>query len=232
MFLFILDASTEWLSNSSFCTKVSRHSKSFDLSSDSSTSETLHDVSKAQNLWCNTTSLDIKTLAKQKEWRIDKKHKKRRKKHVHESKHKPEYEQNAKNIYFEDKHRDEGNNLDTNYSKKSRPFYDISTRSIGFIKHKQPKKDIFQRYYFKNIDFVEALKKKEKKECKEIIRKETSKRDEDTNKSLSLWCKNIEEEQKNKTQEYNEHLVKDPHNIKLWLQYVDFQVLNKLLFLL
>lgn len=220
------DASTEWLSNSSFCTKVPCHSKSFDYSSsDSSASESgsLHDVSKVQSqVWCTTTSSNTKTHAKQKELRTDKKHKKRKKNHVHESKHKPEYEQDVKNVYFEDKHRDKGNNIDTNYSKRSRPFYDISTRSIGFINHKQPKKDVFQRYYLKNIDLVEALKKKDKG-CKGIIGKETSKRDEETSKSSSSWCKNLEDEQKNKIQEYNEHLKEDPHNVKLWLQYIDFQ---------
>lgn len=187
-------------------------------------------MSKVQNQACSdTTSPDIKTHTKQKELRIDKEHKRERKKHLHESKrHKLEYQQDVKNVYFVDKHRDKGNN--TANCSRTRPFYDIRTRSIGFIKHKQRKKNMFQRYYFKNIDFVGASKKKEIGSRRKT-EKETPKQNEEISTSELVWCKNIEEEQKNKVQEFNKLLAEDPHNVKLWLQYIDFQVVNKLMFL-
>ncbi|EFN76434.1 UPF0614 protein C14orf102-like protein [Harpegnathos saltator] len=102
-------------------------------------------------------------------------------------------------------------------------MYDISEKYIGsFVKNKRPKKDKFHRYYIKNIDSVEALKKKDTVIKKTNI-KESSKHDEKAEESLPSWCKHLEEEQKSKTKEYNEQLTENPYNVELWIQYIKFQ---------
>jgi len=89
------------------------------------------------------------------------------------------------------------------------------------VKCKQPKKYSFHRYYVKNIDSIEIVKKKDI-----VIKKnenETLKQDDEANESIAFWCKNLKEEQNCKTREFNEQLTEDAHN-ELWLQYIDFQV--------
>lgn len=63
---------------------------------------------------------------------------------------------------------------------------------------------MFHRYYYKNIDSAETEKKKDTI-IKKTNEKETSiEQDDEANKSVSSWCKNLEEEQKCKTREFNE----------------------------
>jgi len=57
--------------------------------------------------------------------------------------------------------------------------------------------------------------------------KETLKRDDEANESIASWCKNLGEEQKCRTREFNEQLTENAHNVELWLQYIDFQVFIK-----
>jgi len=95
------------------------------------------------------------------------------------------------------------------------------------VKCKQPKKDLFHRYYDKNIDSIEIIKKKDTV-IKQTNEKEVLKQDDKANESIASWCKNLlEEEQKCRTREFNEQLTEDAHNVKLWLQYIDFQVFIK-----
>jgi hypothetical protein len=197
----------------------------------STSDESSHDVSNAEEqMQFKATSSNIKVHqhTKQKELKSNKTQKTGKRKHTRDNKRfKPEYEQDVKNVYFEDRHRDKGNNNINTFSSRMRPFYDVNRKSIGFVKYKQPKKDTLHRYYVKNIDFVEAEKKKDTV-IKRTSEKETLKEDLKTDESLSSWCKNLEEEQKCKTREYNEQLAENPHNIELWLQYINFQVLNKI----
>lgn len=227
MFLLILDnISIKWLSNSSFQTQIPVKRETFDLCS--SSDESLHDIPNAKNLVKSETVL---LDTKQEESKTDKIQKTKRKKRTHDSKrYKIEYEQDVKNVYFEDKHRDKGNNNINTICLRIRPSYEISEKFIGFIKHKQPKKDIFHRYYVKNIDSAESSKKKDTV-IKRTIEEEISTQAEEVNENVSFWCKNLEEEQKCKTREYNEQLAEDPYNVELWLQYINFQVLNKIFFI-
>lgn len=210
------------MSNSSFQTSVVP-TKELDLSAYSLPNESLHDAE--EQIQCELTSLDVKGHVRKKELKTDKIRKTSRKKHKHDSRsHKPEYERNVENLYFEDKHRDKGNiNIDT-FCSRVRPLYDVSEKYIGFVKRKQPKKIKFHRYYIKNIDSVEALKKKDTIIKKTNV-KESSEQDKEVEESLP-WCKNLEEEQKSKTREYNKQLTENPYNVELWLQYINFQVLN------
>lgn len=172
-----------------------------------------------------TISQDTKVQVKQKG---DKERKAERKKRTHYSKrHKPNYELVVENVYFEDRRRDKGNyNIDT-FCPRARPYYDINEKCLGYVKHKRPKKDSFHRYYVKNIDSVETAKKKDTI-IKKTSEKETSEKQDESNESESSWCKNLEEEQKCKTREFNEQLTENPHNVELWLQYINFQVCNKI----
>lgn len=166
---------------------------------------------------------DTKVDARQ---RIDKEQKVDKKKHTRDSKrHKPKYELDVENVYFEDKRRDKGNNNINTFCPRARPYYDVNKKSLGDVKRKQSKKESFHRYYVKNIDSAEAAKKKDT-----VIKKTNEKKalieDIEANESTPSWCKNLEEEQKFKTQEYNEQLTRNPHNVELWLQYIDFQVFD------
>lgn len=230
MFLLILDNSIKWLSNSSFQTQVPAKKDTSNLSLDSSSDESLHDTPSAEKQVNSETIIsETKIYTKQKESKTEKSQTIKRKKRTHDSKrYVPDYEQDVENVYFEDKHRDKGNNNINTFCPRVRPSYEINEKFISFIKHKQPK-DTFQRYYVKNIDSIESLKKKDSI-IKKTIEKESSVQDEEINKNVSSWCKNLEEEQKCKTREYNEQLTENPHNVELWLQYVNFQVLNKMFF--
>jgi len=228
LYVLISDnASTEWLSNSSFQTQFPIKEESPDLYS--SSDESLHEFSlnAEKQIPFETISRDTKVQTRQK---IDKGqkdciHDKERKRRIHDSKrYKPDYELDVKNVYFEDRHRDKGNNNINTFCPRARPYYDVSEKSLGYIKCKQPKKDSFHRYYVKNIDSTEVVKKKDT-----VIKKTNEKeQDDEANESIASWCKNLEEEQKCKTREFNEQLTEDPHNVELWLQYIDFQVFNKI----
>jgi hypothetical protein len=197
-----------------------------DSSSYSSSNESVYNVFNIdKQIKHKVHNLEIS--AKQEELKIEKIKKVEKKKYKHDSKrNKPKYEKNVENIYFEDKHRNkEYNNMNT-ISSRIKLFYDVSRKTIGFTKCKQSEKDIFHRYYIKNIDSVETSKKKDTI-IKKINKKEIVK--EETNENYS-WCKNIDEEQKCKTREYNKQLMENPFNIDLWLQYIDFQVLNEIFF--
>jgi len=76
------------------------------------------------------------------------------------------------------------------------------------VKCKQPKKDSFHRYYVKNIDSIEIVKKNDTV-IKKTNEKETLKQDDEANESIASWCKNLEEKQKCRTREFNEQLTKD-----------------------
>lgn len=225
MYTLISDVSTEWLSNSSFQTQIPIKIEPPDLysSSDESLHESLLDTEK--QVLSEPISRDTKVHAKQK---IDKSQRTDRKRHTHDSKrYKPDYELDVENVYFEDRHRDKGNNNINTYCPRARPYYDISEKSLGYVKNKQPKKDMFHRYYVKNIDSAETEKKKDTV-IKKTNEKEASMKQDEANESVSFWCKNLEEEQKCKTREFNEQLTENPHNVELWLQYIYFQVFNEI----
>lgn len=197
----------------------------------SSSDESLHESSlnSEKQVPPETTPRETKVHAKQK---ADKRQKAERKRHTHDSKRnsksKPDYELDVENVYFEDRRRDKGNNNINTFCPRARPYYDVSEKSLGYVKRKQSKKDPFHRYYVKNIDSVESAKKKDTIIKRTNEKKASTRQDDEANESISSWCKNLEEEQKCKTREYNEQLTENPHNIKLWLQYIDFQVLNKI----
>jgi len=226
----ILDnTSTEWLSNSSFQTQIPKREPS-DLYS--SSDESLHESSlKAEKqVTREVISQENRKVHAGTRQRTDKEQKAAKKRRTHDSKrYEPEYELEVKNIYFEDRHRDKGNNNINTFCSRVRPYYDVSEKSLGYIKHKQTKKDPFYRYYVKNIDSVDIEKKKDTV-IKKTNEKEALLKQDEVNESMSSWCKNLEEEQKSKTREYNEQLTEDPHNVELWLQYIGFQVFNKKFF--
>lgn len=229
VFALISDnAPTKWLSNSSFQTQlpIKREPPDFCSSSDESSHESPLNVEKQVPL--ETISRDTRVQVRQK---IDKGQKAERKRRTHDNKqrYKPDYELDVKNVYFEDRRRDKGNHNINTFCPRARPYYDISEKSLGYVKRNQPRKDSFYRYYVKNIDSAEAVKKKDTVIKKTNEKKGAStKQDNEANESTPSWCKNLEEEQKCKTREFNEQLTENPRNVELWLQYIDFQVFNQI----
>lgn len=219
------NVSTEWLSNSSFRTQVPTKTEPPDLYSSSDESLRESSLNSEKQVPPETIPRDTKVHAKQK---VDKRKKVERKRRTHDSKqYKPDYKLDVENVYFEDRRRDKGNNNINTFCPRARPYYNVSEKSLGYVKHKQSKKDPFHRYYIKNIDSAEAAKKKDTIIKRTNEKATLTRQDDEVNESLS-WCKNLEEEQKCKTREYNEQLTENPHNLELWLQYIDFQVFNKI----
>lgn len=214
---------TEWLANSSFQTQVPVKRELSNFSPCSSSDESARNASNIKEQI--KSKGDTKISAKQEELKLQKRKKTEHKKNTSSGKRsKAKYKQNVENVYFEDKHRDRGNNTISTFCSRVRPVYNVSEKTIGFARYKQPRKDTFHRYYIKNIDSAEASKKKDAI-IKKTSEKEIVKGDE-ANENLYSWCNNIDEEQKRKTREYNEQLMQNPRDIDLWLQYLDFQVLQ------
>jgi len=82
------------------------------------------------------------------------------------------------------------------------------------VKYKQRKKNSFHRYYVKDIDSIEIIKKKDT-DIKKTNEKEALKQDDEANESIASRCKNLEKERKCRTREFNEQLTEDAHNVEL-----------------
>lgn len=213
LFLITENESTSWLYNSSCLEQISSNNF-IDVSSDSS-DETFY-FHKEETLYTTSVKKEKLTLEEKQPSIHIKRKKKDKKKNIYE---KSEYEKDVKNVYFEDKYKDKGNyTIKTLYSR-IRPYYNIKKCSLGFVSHKQLKKYIYERYYVKNIDYIEKNKKKDT-----IIKRESitnSFKEEE----IPSWHIKLEELQKMKTKQYNEKLTNNPNDIQLWIEYVEFQVL-------
>ncbi|XP_076302993.1 uncharacterized protein LOC143221427, partial [Lasioglossum baleicum] len=203
--------STSWLYNSSYLEQIS--SNNFvhfsSESSDETTNETSH-LHKQENLCTTTLKKERYTVEDKRKLKHIRKKKKDKKKYT--------YEKDVENVYFEDKFRDKGNNtLKTLYSR-ARPYYNIKKKTLGFIPYKHSAKNTYERYYVKNIDYTEKNKKNDT-----IIRKESTNDSSKNEECTPSWYIKLEELQKNKTKEYNEKLTDNPNDIKLWIEYIEFQ---------
>lgn len=214
LFLITENDSTNWLYNSSCLEQISSNNF-IDVSSDSS-DETFY-LHKEETLYTTTVKKEKLPLEEKKPSIKSsiKRKKKDKKKNTYE---KSEYEKDVKNVYFEDKYKDKGNNTVKTLYSRIRPYYNIKKSSLGFVSHKQSKKHIYERYYVKNIDYIEKNKKKDT-----IIKKESiinSFKEEE----IPSWHIKLEELQKMKTKQYNEKLTNNPNDIQLWFEYIEFQV--------
>ncbi|XP_029034111.1 nuclear exosome regulator NRDE2 [Osmia bicornis bicornis] len=208
---------SSWLHNSSYLEQISSRNL-VDFSSDSSDETLNENYANKQEILHDVTSLSTQesVLDERKKLKHIKKRKKEKRKH--EKHEKPPYEPEVENLYFEDKYRDKGNSTVKTLCSRVRPYYDIEQNSIGFASHRHLKKDTYQRYYTKNIDHVEKNKKKSN-----IISKESTTGQSKEEECTPLWQIKLEELQKAKTKEYNEKLAENPNDIKLWLEYIEFQ---------
>ncbi|CAL7937139.1 unnamed protein product [Xylocopa violacea] len=207
--------SINWLHNSSYSEQISS-SNFVDLSSGSS-DETTNETSslhKKQETSNAVTSFKIEKAVSEEKKRF-KRIKKRKK-----DKRKCGYEKDVENVYFEDKYRDKENNTVKTLCSRVRPYYDVHRSTLGVVSYKHSKKVTYERYYARNIDYIEKNKKNSA-----IIRKDfiinTSKEEEE--ECTPLWSIKLEELQKAKTKEYNEKLIDSPNDISLWLEYIAFQ---------
>ncbi|OAD57651.1 hypothetical protein WN48_01626 [Eufriesea mexicana] len=179
--------STSWLYNSSYLEQIS--SNNFVNFSSESSDETTHETSylyKQENLCTTSLQKEKCGVEERKKIKRIKKKKKDKKKYA--------YEKDVKNVYFEDKFRDKGNNtLKTLYSRV-RPYYNVKKNSL----EKNKKNDT-------------------------IIRKESTNDSSKKEECIPSWYVKLEELQKNKTKDYNEKLIDNPNDIKLWIEYIEFQ---------
>ncbi|XP_053972963.1 nuclear exosome regulator NRDE2 [Hylaeus volcanicus] len=209
-----------WLHNVSCLERISSNNIA-NISSDSSdetASEIFH--SDKQQISHSSTSLsnENRTSKEKETLKHIKKRKREKRKHTREKVKKPEYKRDVENVYFEDKYRDKGNSTVNTLCSRVRPYYDIQKNSLGCVPCKQPRKDIYERYYIRNIDCVEKTKKKDN-----IIKRDSTTDSLKEEEPTPSWCTNLEELQKNKIKEYNEKLTDDPNNINMWFEYIEFQ---------
>ncbi|XP_076276586.1 nuclear exosome regulator NRDE2 isoform X2 [Lasioglossum baleicum] len=215
-------SSSNWLRNGSCLDQISSYNF-VDFPSESSNEATSEaSCSDKQQISHNVIS-SSKESSMYKESRKHRKHitKRKKEKRKYGTTEKPYYKQEVKNIYFEDKHRDKGNSTVNTLCSRVRPHYSIEKNSLGFrTSYKRQKKDPYQRYYANNIDLVE--KHKLKKKSNAITKQSTSGSLKEIGYACS-WSINFEELQRTKTKEYNQRLTDDPNNVKLWLEYIQFQ---------
>lgn len=209
-------SSKSWLENSSFQAENIAAVGVTEISSDSSDCEFLETVeSKEKNYPLISLDLDpdvIKSSGTLK----SKKHKK--KKHKQKLKVKQVY--GAENIFFEDNVIDRGNLKVDTLCSRARPLYDLSEKSIGFVKNKSFKnKETIKRY------FADRKREKTRKNHDGSLKrvKKTDKNDENI-EEFNLNDKAVREEAKKlKIKEFNERLGEDPENVDLWLDYINFE---------
>ncbi|XP_068970972.1 nuclear exosome regulator NRDE2 [Bombus flavifrons] len=207
---------TSWLYNSSYLEQISSNNlvNFSSESSDETTNETSY-LHKQETIHTTALKNQKPISGERRTSKHIKKKKKDKKKYAYGER---EYEKDVENVYFEDKYRDKGNNnINTLYSS-IKPYYDIKINSLGFLPYKKSKKDSYERYYVKNIDYIEKNKKKDT-----IIRKESITNSSKEEQSTPSWYIKLEELQKAKTKEYNEKLTNDPNDIQLWIEYIEFQ---------
>ncbi|XP_076235834.1 nuclear exosome regulator NRDE2-like isoform X2 [Calliopsis andreniformis] len=214
--------SVGWLYNSSYHLERISSNNFVDFSSEDS-DETVTEIPRLnKQILYDTTSVSTERSTLEEKTKRGTKHTKKRKKgkrkYTHEVQKNLRYEREVDNIYFEDKHRDKGNDTVKTLCSRVRPYYDVKNYCLGFVSYKQPNKSICERYYTQSIDFIEKAK-----DMDSIIRRESTIDSSKEEKYLSQWYTNFEEYQTIKTKEYNERLTNDASNIKLWLEYIDFQ---------
>ncbi|KAI4488376.1 hypothetical protein M0804_005224 [Polistes exclamans] len=218
------NASTNWLTNSSFQTCVQSETLVVDISSENSSNDfsistevPISNTSTQEDKHSYYNSIESIKLSEDRK-KLSKRTRKRKKerKSSGRKKVKHEYARDVANIYFEDKHRDKLFGTVRTLCSRVRPYYNVGQKYLGFVSYKKIKKNTYQRYHAYNIDATEKTKNKDKRE---IAKNDTTSK----NEQMSSWCTNLEEEQTSKTREYNEKLMKDPKNVKLWLEYIEFQ---------
>jgi len=97
-------------------------------------------------------------------------------------------------MYTLNRCRDKGNNNITYihiFCPRARSYYITMLVKNLSVKCKESKKDSFHRYYVKNIDSIEIVKKKDTV-IKKTNEKEALKQDNEANESIASWCKNLE----------------------------------------
>ncbi|XP_014601162.1 PREDICTED: protein NRDE2 homolog [Polistes canadensis] len=218
------NASTNWLTNSSFQTCIQSETLVVDISSENSSNDfsistevPISNTSTQEDKHSYYNSIESIKLSEDRK-KLSKRTRKRKKERRSSGrkKVKHEYARDVANIYFEDKHRDKLFGTVRTLCSRVRPYYNVGQKYLGFVSYKKIKKNTYQRYHAYNIDATEKTKNKDKRE---IAKNDTTSKNEE----MSSWCTNLEEEQTSKTREYNEKLMEDPKNVKLWLEYIEFQ---------
>lgn len=214
--------STSWLKNLSY--NVSAIKRVIISSSDSSDCEVVDIVDldkKVYPLISLDSDVEVTTIDKKNTLQSTKKHKKKKHKSDKHKKQKIKQEYGVEGIFFEDA-GDRGNLKVDTLCSRVRPLYDLSEKTLGFIKYKSHKnKESIKRYY------INKKKHNKIKKHKTLIKKtkiDTTNDDENTEEfDYFLNDKaSKDEEKKLKIKEFNETLSNEPDNINLWLEYINY----------
>ncbi|XP_017796520.1 PREDICTED: LOW QUALITY PROTEIN: protein NRDE2 homolog [Habropoda laboriosa] len=201
--------STNWLHNSSYLEQTSSNNYPDDSSESLDKAETeLSCLHKQKTHAVPSLSKEKPILEEKRKSKHVKRKKREKRKYADEKVGKSGYEKDVENVYFEDRNRDRGNNTVNTLCSRVRPYYNVKRRTLGFFSYKQSKKETYERYYTKNIDYINKNKTKDT-----IIRKESISTSSKEEECTPVWHIKLEELQKAKTKEYNEKLsnAKDIH---------------------
>lgn len=216
------------MTNSSYTTPVVT-TPVIDLSSESSSDESikfvgsLEPISKEPELIPidsdSSLSSDCKSSRHARRKEDGKKRKKKRRERSDSRKRKSKYETEVPNVYFEDTTRDRRNLSVSTLGGSARPRYNRKDAYVGFKLMKKSKKQPTPRYFAMNIDSVRKGERRDTriKRTKEVEEPETLDLD---------FGVNLEQEQTNRTREFNERLAEDPEDVETWMKYIKFQVIT------
>lgn len=213
---FAEGTSRTWLSNSSFQAELPPLKTVIDISHDSSSNASIEDLSRRKSDF-SEDSISSDDL-------LDPKDDENEKAHPTITVSKILFQKNddsrTEELYYEDKYRDRGNSKVDTLCQRARPYYFRKKLfNFNFPKRLKKRKKPLKRYHTYNLDAREMNKKKNT-----TIRRDSVKDKSITEESVLSWCKNLEEEQTNRTRDFNEKLFKNPNDIQLWLEYITFQV--------
>ncbi|KAF7993786.1 hypothetical protein HCN44_010393 [Aphidius gifuensis] len=219
-------ASTSWLKNSSYkINNVSAIKRIIISSSDSSDCEVVDTVDltkKVYPLISLDSDVEVTTTENKNTLQSTKKHKKKKHKSDKHKKQKIKQEYGVEGIFFEDT-GDKGNLKVDTLCSRARPLYDLSEKTLGFIKYKSHKnKESMKRYYFHNKKHIKI------KKHKMLIKKtktDTTNDDDNNTEEFDYFLNDKaskDEEKKLKIKEFNEKLSNEPNNINLWLEYINY----------
>ncbi|CAD6201312.1 GSCOCG00000114001-RA-CDS [Cotesia congregata] len=213
----INESSASWLTNSSFQPEIVSGPRIVILSSDSSDCEVIDQLPEKNH---ETISLDsdVEEVDSPKHKSHHKKHKKSKKHKKDKYKDRPaKYKSVVENLYYEDRGKSKCIYKVDTLCSRARPRYHRYDKALGFVLMKK-EKTTSTRYFAKNLAKKEA---KSKTKSDTVIQRHKIATEEESEEMKEKILK-LEEEKKSKIKYFNQQLMEDPHNIDLWLEYINF----------
>ncbi|XP_057323070.1 nuclear exosome regulator NRDE2 [Microplitis mediator] len=220
----INEPNTSWLTNSSFQPEIIPGPRIILLSSDSSDCEVIDEVTEKKYETVSVNS-DVQEVD-YREHKPHHHHHHHHKKHKKSKKHKKDkdkdkraakYQPVVENLYYEDLVKDKSIYKVDTLCPRARPRYFCYKKTLGFVAVKKDKKTVVKRYFAKNLDEKET---KAKTKLSSVIQRHKIVYEESDEFKEKIMRQ--EEEKKSKIKYFNEQLAEDPHNVDLWLEYINF----------